>query len=171
MTATGTISIVKPKTAPSPDIGDILDGADFLAELLTDEQADQIRAHDLSLVHENHWIALERLGIDAAELIEQVKYECPFRPGTFFFHMYPLYISRLYPSEVRDWYKIMVETEPQDDSLIRAPFASNVDHSFMGHGYSKWILPHDGGGKWCWAKISLSDGRWLLVQYFEWYNK
>jgi len=165
------ITIVKPKAAPKPVNGDILQGGSFLSELIDKEAAKDLRVLSLSFCHENHWKAIEKMGLDIAELRDEVEYECPFRSGTRFYRVYPLSISKMLPDEAGEIHSYFLRKNPDDEYFHRPPGIDDVDRSFMGHGYDQNILPDDGHGCWKYAKIDLSDGRWLIVAYWEWYSK
>lgn len=166
-----TISILKSDSPPVPDIGDILSGGKFLSELISDKEAEELRVMSLSNNHENHWKALDRMGIDASVLQKEVEYECPFRDGVKFYRIYPIAISKLKASEGGVYLTHILEKDPDTEFFHQPPMIDDVDRSFMGHGYDHCILPHDGHGDWKLAKMNLSDRRWLIVTYFEWCNK
>ena len=165
-----TISILKPNDPPIPDIGNILRGNEFLYKLISDEEAKNLRVMSLANIHDNHWKALDRMGIDYTDLMKEVEYECPFRKNVVFYNVYPLAISKLKASEGGIYLTHILEKDPDTLFFHQAPMIDDIDKSFMGHGHGK-VLPSDGHGKWKFAKMNLSDGRWLLVTYFEWYNK
>jgi len=166
-----SISIIKPMKAPEPKNGDILTGNEFLWELLTEKEVQDVRAYHLSSVRSNHWKALERFGLKANDLQEESRYECPFDSGNSFFRIYPIAISEPYIHEVNEISRYIMERDPKSDFIYTELYINNVDKSFMGHGYCQGITPHDGHGRWKWAKIRLSDERWLFAIYWEWYNK
>lgn len=171
-----SISIIKPTKAPEPNNGDIISGNEYLWELLDKKTIKNIRAYPLSYESLNHWKALERFGLDTTDIQDEARYECPFRSGNHFFRIYPIAISEVHSHEVNESSKFLMEyimkrKESLNDHIYMELSLSEVEKSFMGHGYSQYILPHDGFGSWEWAKIKLSDGRFLFAIYWEWYNK
>ena len=159
------IAIVKPKKKFEPDNGDCFVG-EWVSEFLGSEYDINLKNlprpefYALSVVRENHWSALEKLGIDIKELREDVEYGCPFSNNRYA-HLYPLLISE---------YK----TEDPVHEFMRFPWKmqmGSIDKSFCGHGYTDGTLPHDGSGSWGYGKVNLSDGRFLVCAIWIWYNK
>jgi hypothetical protein len=52
----------------------------------------------------------------------------------------------------------------------------NTHHTSMkllslGHGYTEYNLPYDGGHSIVYVKLQLSNNDFIIAKTFEWYNK
>lgn len=171
--ANGTTFIQLPKKSPEPKIGNILLGREYLSELLDESVVETMRCHNLALAGSDrgNWYALKKMGIACKALQDAVTYNCPVREGAQFYYIYPIYISRMNPDEAAPHLRMMVEEDPKIDGLLQPPTIGIMDDLFLGHGYTCGSMINNGHSRKRWAKIELSDDRYLLAAYFEWYNK
>jgi len=124
------------------------------------------------------WEALERLGIEATEMMEGSQYECPFTERNYWAaiprRIYTDDLSR-YIHAVPEW----MQTMAQDMEWVRKvveddgenPEPSRIETCMLGPGHTDFILPCDGHSSVVENMVKLSNGDDLVVAHHEWYNK
>lgn len=154
------ISILKAKTPAKSKNGDILRGGEFISHIYPDTRP--VIAAPLGILNRDHWVALEKLMIDFNELVQASRYECLVR-GITFYSVYPIGISEYKTGELPKFLDHMYGVD-------HPVAAGKISRSFLGHGYTDY-LEDDGDNGLHYGRVDLDDGRYLIVAFFEWYNK
>lgn len=192
---TDLIKVVDPDKQYEPD-GDVLWGAaaDWSAPR-NDEPPDSMRVCGLQLnaldghehetdiiffdtVHPNPFRALRYMGIDR-KWFDGVRHKDPYTEQDVY-GVVPVAVLTDDPEKYR---KSLTGNIPFVDLALDSDFCkgqrsedehfvlSDIKRLFLGSGYTYGCSIFDGGGHLESAKLKLSNGDWLYVWFWEWYNK
>lgn len=123
--------------------------------------------------------AMKQLGIDQSLIVQAATYECPYIEKDFV-SVIPTYLvtdnlskydrykegnyqqSTLDRMNDADWNLHWFSEEPQSNRFIDC---------LIGPGYTTGFLPSDGSSGYTLASFKLSNGDYLIVKTFTWFNK
>jgi hypothetical protein len=190
------ITIVKPDKLYKPDLGDVLWGAaaDWAAPSPEDDpdpmrvcglQLNVAEPDDaehkvvfLSVVNPNPFRAARALGIDI-EWFAGVRHTDPYTEQP----VYGVVPTALLTNDTKKYRNNLLGKVPYIDLALDSDYwkemrrgveflePSDIARLFLGSGYSEGCSIHDGGHELKPAKLKLSNGDWLYVWFWEWYNK
>jgi hypothetical protein len=164
-------------------------GSDYLMELDESWYEDKQILHLDRYLGRNGWLALLNLDIDESsiyDLMKSVRYECPYSMDgdIYFFGVLPTVIfsdnSRKYRTEDLQpgRYDYIFDSEYTKETVfgIECSFSNelpmdSIQSAHLGHGYTLNRLNSDGNGRVVDAAVPLSNGDYLGVKTFEWFNK
>ena len=183
------IKIIKHQEAePVSESGDILLPFTTWSETLTgdgwfsrvhDEYYDKKLYYPLTAVHQNSWAALNHLGVDCDELMNRVKYKCPYN-GYIHFWCVPVLV---FAKDVKNWttrHKVTKEDMYLDEEWMRKFFPpkiknalpfTKVQRALLGPGYTDMAIVSDGNGYLYDALVALDNEDYLGVKVWMWFNK
>lgn len=132
----------------------------------------------LSEFKTNPFKYLAKLGIDASLFKDAATYECPVLDIEYV-SVVPIYLVTQDFSKysIHDSYS---ESRRQmlNDASWNQHWFSEADHAkhrfadlLLGSGYTDGFLPSDGGNDYALASFKLSNGDYLIVKTFTWFNK
>lgn len=190
-----TIHIKRPETKLSKwdgnscslvEYGDILYGEKLLSAVVDPKD---LVGRNVILPPDNGLGGFGRMGIDISWL-KDCMYECPYLPGNKYFWMLPVAVlsddqSRYYQTDGEGkvpyhstYYerKFVLEEDHEHCCGEQVSFEelrreNKINLCLMGHGYTSYTLPSDGGGEVKLGLIPLDNGDELLVLVWVWYNK
>jgi len=160
--------------------GDILYGGEYLT-LIEGDSTEKLKRNVDKFVGDKKWIVpympigdpwtnLYNAGVvNARQIRDSMIYECPFNEGDRYYWAIPVVLCASNPD---DYHQI-----PNENSLFGREFpytrikCAHDNSHYLGHGYTDGTLPMDGHGETRLAKTNLSNGDFLLMVTWEWYNK
>jgi len=178
-----------------PEIGDVLCGGEYLVPF---EFSDIGKMDSIALCNfprlNNPWRALTKMRVDCQCLLDSTKYDCPYTNKQYWWIVPVVLITNHFEQFLAGtWYQTMFQNmlddwvdnarEMQNDHLYdvkRMIVSENGDEvfkhhrflpMFIGSGYTDCTLASDGHGEIKEARVFLDNGDFLVVKYWEWYNK
>lgn len=168
---------IEKKSSPhfQPEIGDFLFATEFIDSYVKKDE--DLMMFPLIFMPRYHpFVNMKRLNINIDLLLKQSKYDCPFTENSFI-GLLPVAISTNdskkyrkntnFESSVYD-YVFDLEWQKQMFSITQV---SNIEQSFLGHGYTTSTLPTDGSNSLVVVKLKLSNDDFIIAKTWEWHNK
>lgn len=185
------IKIIKQQKPFKYNIGDFEWWTDYIAEF-TEQDIENNEVLPLNTrLMQNPWAIMKCMPFDQENLRVMRKtamYSCPFDEKFVFYGAIPLvvfsdnidkYRTEYFSNEEYDiyfdseWTKGMnCRVHDMHTGAIRLDFPfSSCQRAYMGHGFTNCTLPSDGSNRIVSAKIELSNGDWLGIKTWLWFNK
>lgn len=190
------ITVVQPDKPYKPEIGDVLWGAAsnwaaprgnekpcpmrvsglMLNELDGYTSTDEWTTFPLNVLTPNPFTALKWLGIDCG-YFNNTLHNDPYTLNS----VYGIVPSALITTDIHKYEEGIRANAPFPDLALDIEFVEDtmpfngeipfIQSLLMGSGYTSGCNHFDGSHKREMAKVKLSNDDWLLVYFWEWYNK
>ncbi len=137
------------------------------------------RYYLLSSVSQNSWKTLVRLGVNCFDFKESVQYECPYN-GYIHFWCVPVVIFTDNLDYWLEQHKTPFSNMLKDFAYMKKFFPlktknglpfTKIQRALLGPGYTSATNMDDGSGYLYDAIVALSNGDFLGVKVWMWFNK
>lgn len=173
------LTIVKPQKQFQPELGDFLFASEFIHSYVTKKE---VAANDFFVIplifmsFYHPFTTLKKFNIDAEELHQCCKYDCPFREQIIFYGLLPIAIKTDDSTKYRhngfeNTYNSVFDLKWQKNYVDQILSVDQISKSFLGHGFTDGTLPFDGNNSIVNVKLQLSNNDFIIAHTWEWYNK
>lgn len=166
------VEIIKAENLYVPDCGDLLYENSFLESLSDEHPVGQMMP--LAVLDANPWHALKLLGINTTAI--KKTYQCPY---TGYAHYWIVPVALISDdlknnyAHFEHWNKNYLFDHEWHEQMWseRRWELQKIQQLLLGSGYTVGTMSNDGFGEVRQTKVKLSNGDYLWVHFWVWYNK